>query len=115
MGNVTVVVVDRGVKGSAKEVIADITMSSSYATSGDTIQAADILKILPEGEALTELIEFDIDTKSLGGHGLTLDRTNKKVLAHNGTTEIANATNLSAVVGRLIARYGRRTGSYETT
>jgi hypothetical protein len=40
------------------------------------------------------------------GHSVYLDRANLKVKAFNGTTEIANATNLSAVVVRGIIEYG---------
>lgn len=115
MGNVAVAIVDRGVRGNRKYVTADVTMSASYATNGDTIVAADIAKLLPEGETLAQLLDFTFINRGASGHSLELDRANSKVKAFNGTTEIANATNLSAVVGRLHAEYGRRTGSFEGT
>jgi hypothetical protein len=106
MGNVTTAIVERQVKGSKYETTVDITMSSSYATSGDTIQAADIAKILtPGGFALTDVKQFHAEI-GVAGHHAYLDRTNKKITVWNGTTQIANAVDLSAVVFRCTFVYG---------
>src|SRR5712692_7951553 len=101
MGNVAVAIKGRGVRGSSRWILADITGSSSYATNGDTIVAADITKILGvEGNfALTDVLSFQSEIGN-AGHSLRLDRTNKKIKFFNGTTEIANAVDVSTVVCR---------------
>lgn len=110
MGNLTVTVVKRNVTGGQRRVIADITYSSSYATNGDTMVAADITKLLPEATGgLADVLLATFEDSSLG-HAAYLDRTNKKIKAWNGTTEIANATNLSAVTVRGEFVYGQVTG-----
>jgi len=110
MGNVTAAIVKRGGGAAGRySVDVDFTLSASYATGGDTIVAADIANVLPEGYALTDLIQAQFELAALG-YACYLDKTNKKIKVFNGTTEIANATNLSAVVVRCHIQFGQSTG-----
>jgi len=103
MGNVTAAIKGRGVRGSTRWIAVDITGSNSYATNGDTLTAAVIAQILGiEGNfQLTDVILFTAEIGN-AGHALRLDRTNKKIKFFNGTTEIANAVDVSAVVCRCV-------------
>ena len=75
--------------GLVKEYIRDITLSSSYATGGDTLDLAAALGV-------NKIIDVDFD--AVGGYNFKY--TAGKILAYNGTTEIANTTDLSGVTSR---------------
>lgn len=110
MGNMTVAIVKRSVGGGRRKVVADLTFSNSYATGGDTIVAADITKLLPEGHALTDLQEWHLTPRQSLGRHFQLDRTNKKILAFIDTGQVGAATDLSAEVVRATLEYGQVTG-----
>lgn len=84
--------------GNYLEKIVDITFDASYVTNGEPLAAADlglatILSVLApvvQG-AVVRLVAYDI--------------ANSKLLAYApGGAEVANATDLSAVVVRLVVR-----------
>lgn len=77
--------------GSQKVLNREITMSSSYATGGDTLNLATALGL----NRITQVV-FEGD----GGYTLVYDAANGKILAYNGTTQIANTTDLSSVAQR---------------
>lgn len=109
MGNVAVTVVGRDVKGTEREVVADVTLSGAYAAGGDTIVAADILKLLPDqAQGLAQIRGYDLESP-LTGERAILDKAAKKVKAFTAAgVEVAG--NQSTVVFRLTARYGQVTG-----
>lgn len=108
MGNVTITPKRKNYSNNRVRQSFDLTFSASYATNGDTIPAAELAKIIPDRKTISDLNFVDLFIAELGpaGHELYLDRANLKVKAFNGITEIANATNLSAVVARCIIEYG---------
>ena len=97
MGALTVAIKRRVYPDGGKLVVADITGSASYATNGETFTNANF-ELWLGPDAL-------IDCKTTPGYDLVFDIPNKKVKFFVVTTgvEVANATNLSAVTGRVIA------------
>jgi hypothetical protein len=97
MGALTVAIKRRTYPDGGKLVVADITGSSSYATNGETYTSAQF-------EMITGSIDAMLDCKSTPGYDLVFDIPNKKVKFFVVTTgvEVANATNLSAVTGRVV-------------
>lgn len=106
MGAVAVTLVGYVPSGELRGVLADVTFSSSYATGGDTVSPAKL--------GLAEIIEAQVHTGTLASdtgrttafvpnsHGIQAvlagTRAAPKLKAFQGTTsEVANATNLSAV------------------
>lgn len=112
MGNVTVAIVRRNVTGGQRNVVADITFSSSYATNGDTVVAADISKLLPEAtNGLSDITFFEYMNPSTGQFAV-LDQTNKKFKLYSvAGVEATNATDQSAIKVRVRMHYGGVTGS----
>lgn len=108
MGAATITLKRKQIVGNRVRQSFDLTLSASYATNGDTLAASELAKIVPDRKVITDLLFVDYFDAELGpaGHAIWFDRTNLKVKAFNGTTEIANATNLAAVVVRCIAEYG---------
>lgn len=108
MGAATVTAKRRQYVGNRVRQSFDLTFSASYATNGDTLAASELAKIVPERKVVADLVFVDYADfeASPSGHSVYLDRTNLKVKAFNGTTEIANATNLSAIVVRGMIEYG---------
>jgi hypothetical protein len=86
--------------GSNKLYVGTLTMSSSYATNGDTIDWPG------DWAATGGVTDARVQLSDTGGRVLEYDGTNGKVKAYqdNGTAtaaalpEVANATNLSAIV-----------------
>lgn len=111
MGNVTAVVVRRDVKGTQRRVVVDITGSGAYATNGDTVVAADILKVLPEAaQGLTDVQEWECEPSVAGDYGI-LDKVNKKIKLMNAVgTEKGNGTVQTGVTVRMHLTYGQVTG-----
>jgi hypothetical protein len=107
MGNVAATIVRTWSDGPVKMVIADLSMSSSYATGGDTVPLSAL--------GLSSLEALDLTSNTSGAalfhpliviHGAN-NRTAPKIMARDvaAGTEIANATNLSTMTGiRCIAR-----------
>jgi hypothetical protein len=94
------------VRGNERVRYVDITGPASYTTGGEALSASD-LKALTDTDrgVIGDILQFDAES-STGGHTLVLDRTNSKIMYFNGTTQIANATNLSAVTVRAAVVYG---------
>lgn len=91
----TIVPVRTFVLGDHRCVIADVTFDNSYATGGESLTQTDLgltrsLMSLAAGAATT-------------GHACPYDYTNAKLMAFNGTTQIANTTDLSTVTTRIVA------------
>lgn len=108
MGAATITAKRKQIVGNRVRQSFDLTFSASYATNGDTLAASELAKVVPERKVIADLLFVDLFIAEIGpaGHDVYLDRTNLKVKAFNGTTEIANATNLSAVVVRCVLEYG---------
>jgi len=113
MGAVTVAVSKKSVGAyvpAGKCVLADITFSASYATGGDTYTAAQfgmskVDLVVPVGPAVASATSgFDVmpDTANLK---LRLLGMNAAAGVGNALTEVANASNQSAVVARCLV-YG---------
>lgn len=105
MGNAAVTIRKKYVEGGRRKLTADVTLSTSYATNGDTVVAADIAAInmalgLPERSDLSGVEVADCEMGS-DGTSLYIDRTNKKVKAFSGRAEVANATNLNVTPGAI--------------
>ena len=85
-----------GSLGNLRMRIGDVTMSSSYATNGDTLTAGAV--------EMNEILVAEFPETFTGGYELAYDRTNSKVKAYVITTgvEAANTTNLSGVTSRAI-------------
>lgn len=108
MGNVTITPKRKNYSNNRVRQSFDVGFTGTYATNGDTIAAAELAKLVPDRKVVTDLNFVDLFISELGalGYALYFDRTNLKVKVFNGTTEIANATNLTAVVVRCIAEFG---------
>jgi hypothetical protein len=94
----------RMVLGNVHARAVDITGPASYTTGGETLSAANIAAISGTGRLIGDIVN-DLLGISPTGHLVVLDRTNSKIKYYNGTTEIGNGTNLSAVVARCIVFY----------
>lgn len=91
----TIAPVKSYVTGDRRTVIADVTFDSSYPTGGEALTASDL--------GLTGTLTYVNAAPAPTGHVCPYDRTNSKLMAFNGTTEIANTTDLSTVTTRLMA------------
>lgn len=115
---VTIANVRRSRAGNIRKVFCDITGPASYTTNGEVLTLAQLQALAPEIWAnlqalpttLNLIIMFNAETPTTG-QAVVLDRTNLKVKYYNGTAEIANATNLSAVVTRVEISYQAVTGA----
>ena len=72
-----------------------LTGSSSYATNGDTINFGSAFGLIGHGKTTPDQPTAIYFSPSSGGHSAWWDKANGKVKVFNGTTEIANTTNLS--------------------
>jgi hypothetical protein len=79
--------------GSAKGVISTITFDSSYPTGGEDLLAADLG--LSQVHGLVPMIG--------SGYNFQFNQSTGKLLAFNGTSQIANSTNLSTLVVDVLA------------
>jgi hypothetical protein len=91
-------------EGPMKQTIVDLSMSGSYATGGDTVP----LSVL--GLTTVEYLNLCAGTSNTLGHPLAVihgatPQTAPKIFARDVGTgaEVANATNLSTMVVRVIA------------
>jgi len=109
--SVTITNIKRTRTGNSRRVHFDIAGDSSYAAGGEALAAADLNLLMPEfGGGLlatdSDKIDFWISEQDVaGGRSYVLDRVNDKVLAYDGGTEVAGATNLTGVVCRCVAEY----------
>lgn len=81
--------------GNCREVCMDGTLDNSYPTGGYSLTP---LQLGVEG--VTHYIRADATTT---GHTFAYDYANKKLLAFSGGSQVSNATDLSAVVIRIVA------------
>lgn len=105
MGNCTATILRAYSSGPMKHVIADLTMSGSYATGGDTVP----LSIL--GLANVEMLNISGASAGLVGHTLSVvhgatSRTAPKILARDVVTgtEVTAAQSLATMVVRVEAQ-----------
>jgi hypothetical protein len=97
---VTIAQVRKAAEGSAKTNYVDITGPASYTTGGEALTQANLNALVGDvGSVIGDLNHFDAEVTS-GGHTLYLNRATSKIQFFNGTTEIANATNLSTFTSR---------------
>jgi len=78
------------IEGARKAVTVDITFDSSYATGGEAF--------VPDDVGLS-VIDF-ADIAATGGRTFSYSASTGKILAYAGSTEVTNATDLSAVTVR---------------
>lgn len=83
-----------GVSGNKRENIADVAFDSSYPTGGESLTPAQL--------GLTSVDVVLSDHKA--GYNFVYDKANQKLLAYNGTTQVANTTDLSAITARVVAK-----------
>lgn len=105
MGQVVIANLKKRTQGNRRSVVLDVTLSNSYATNGDTIQASDVQLILDtlgvNSKASTDLTAIETVDAEMGSDGtsLFLDRANVKFKAFSGRAEVGAATNLSVTPG----------------
>jgi hypothetical protein len=102
---VTIAITKRVVAGQKREVYADITGPASYTTGGETLTAAQQAALMPELDPspvlnFTKVVFFQSEVEPANLRALVLDKTNNKMLFTVAGAQVANATNLSAVVIR---------------
>lgn len=108
---VTLNVVENSVSRDGYLTYIDVTGPASYTTGGETLTAAQVNQMMPKlggGLLVTDVtkgqfFESEIDAS---GRYLVLDRTNQKIMFWAGT-QVAAATNLSAVTIRCRIKYGK--------
>jgi hypothetical protein len=87
------------VTGDRVEVIRDFTCDASYATNGYALTASTL------GLSNLDFVNATVQAGPTATiTGFTYDYVNSKLKALAGAAEVANATNLSTVVGRLVAK-----------
>lgn len=103
----TVSIVKRNVVGAHREVIADITFDSDYPTGGESFTPADV-DISASSSSAFHFVSVGPNDATIADNRLTsYDYTNKKlVLRTAGATEATNNSDQSAVVVRVLCRYG---------
>lgn len=84
------------VVGNRREVVVDVTLDNSYPTGGYALTPATL------GVDLALDYIFALPTTT--GHVFAYDYANKKLMAFSGGSQVANATDLSAVVVRVVAQ-----------
>lgn len=89
----SVSIVKTTIVGDERVVFANVTMSSSYTTNGESVTPSQV--------GLTYFDNVSTDAASASGVLLAYDYTNQKFKAFNGTTEITATTNLSTTVARV--------------
>lgn len=108
---VTIAIVKRNVEGAAREVVVDVTGPASYTTGGETLTAAQQAQLFPENGApaaadFSKATFFESEVETANARYCILDKTNNKMMFFAGSTQVANATNLSAVTIRCRVEYG---------
>lgn len=110
MGTVAVSVVSKSVQGNKRAVEANVTYSNSYSTGGETLHVSD-LGLQQVEEAYVHAGTLDATSQNTGytpaAHGthviLAGTPAAPKLKVYEGTTsEVANATNLSALTARIV-------------
>lgn len=110
----TISVVKRTVSGNARHVYVDVTGDSSYPTGGEAVTAAmeGVIKGEPTRAAvnLSDWVVFASSETNPAGYRISVDTANDKILFFDVDSEVANATDLSAVTVRCRIDYGFPTG-----
>lgn len=115
---VAITAVRRSRTGNLRKIYVDIVGPASYLTNGEVLTVAQLQALAPEVWAglqavpanLNAIVSFQAEP-SISGHTVVLDRATLKVKYYNGTTEIANTTNLSAVTVRAEIVYQGSSGA----
>lgn len=89
----------------------DVTGPASYTTGGETLTAAQQAQLFPENGApaaadFSKATFFESEVETANARYCILDKTNNKMMFFAGSTQVANATNLSAVTIRCRVEYG---------
>lgn len=82
------------VPGNRREVVGTVTFDSSYPTGGETFSLTSAT-----GLSSVDYIHF----LPVGGRTFNLNTAQDKLLAYAGSSEVADTTNLSAVVVTFVA------------
>ena len=101
---VTLTNIKKVVAGNHCRVTGKITGPASYTTGGETLTATQIAQLTEAAgganrstTSLASVLQFDSEVEAANLRSVVLDRTNLKVKFVAGSTEVAAATNLSAV------------------
>lgn len=103
--------VKRNIVGSQREWIGDVTFDNSYPTGGEAFTPADI-DPAAGANATFHHVNIEANDATLADVRLVhYDHTNKKLfmvttLSSGANAQAANASDQSAVVIRVMARYG---------
>lgn len=81
--------------------VVDVTGPTSYTTGGEAITTAILTTFIGAGRAIATILGCLVLDNG-GGYGVQIDKTNSKLLFYNGTTQISNATDLSAKTVRIL-------------
>ena len=92
--------IERTSEGSHHVTYLDITFDSAYPTGGEALTVGQL--------GLRSVLFFEAENRK--GYNFEYDRANGKILAFNGTTQVANNADLSAVTTRVRAAVGTRRG-----
>lgn len=84
------------VVGSRRQVAVDVTLDNSYPTGGYTLTTSTL-----GVDGVTDFVQAGATTT---GHLPVYNYSTSKLMMFSGGTEVANATDLSAVVLRLVAQ-----------
>lgn len=85
--------VRNSVQGNVRVNYYDVMFDNSYPTGGLPLKASDL--------GLSRI--FSIDAGPTGGRSFPYNATTQKLQAYASTTEVSNATDLSAVTTRVVA------------
>lgn len=117
MGTVSIANAVPGVINHLRTVTADVTLSSSYATGGDTVALGslglkEVDQIVTHAGTLQTSVAVPSGTFSPNAHGTQIvlagTPTAPKLKAYRGSTsEVTNATDLSAVPAVRVEFRGR--------
>lgn len=84
------------VLGNRREVVLDVTLDNSYPTGGYALTPATL--------GVDGATDYVFAQATTTGHLPVYNYGTKKLMVFSGGTEVSNATDLSAVVLRLIAQ-----------
>lgn len=97
------------VQGNERKTYFDVTGPASYTTGGETVTIAQQRQIqradVPTAIDLTKITFVESEVEPANARYCTIDKTNNKVMFWAGSTQVANATNLAAVVIRCCVTY----------
>lgn len=84
------------VVGNRREVVRDVTLDNSYPTGGYALTPATL--------GVDGALDYIVALPTTTGHVFPYDYANKKLMAFSAGSQVSNATDLSAVVVRVVAQ-----------